>query len=309
MPGESRVFVHLRAGLRGSGQILFQPSSATGVAFLLLVLAASPAAAALCVAGILGATLCASRLERNTEAYLEGAGGFNGALLGLALWAFVEWSWVLVPLAVVGGAATGLVRVGFLRRIPLPPLTAPYVIVGWIMVPICTAWLGAVAAEPHAGAVAEAVVEEAASASASAIGILNGASQVLFLAVPWIGVLVVVAVGLHSRSAAIWVGLSAVLSWLMAIGCGLEPNLVASGLLGYNAMILASALELRRTPWPLAIAGVAGTVVLTSAALALGAVPLSAPFVVTAWIVFAIEPVCRRRVPDAPVASAPDSVA
>jgi urea transporter len=84
---------------------------------------------------------------------------------------------------------------------------------------------------------------------------------------------------------------------------------VASGLLGYNAMILASALELRRTPWPLAIAGVAGTVVLTSAALALGAVPLSAPFVVTAWIVFAIEPVCRRRVPDAPVASAPDSVA
>ncbi|MGA1018587.1 MAG: urea transporter, partial [Phycisphaerales bacterium] len=230
MSSESRVFVHLRAGLRGSGQILFQPSSATGVAFLLLVLAASPAAAALCVAGILGATLCASRLERNTEAYFEGAGGFNGALLGLALWAFVEWSWVLVPLAVVGGAATGLVRVGFLRRIPLPPLTAPYVIVGWIMVPICTAWFGAVAAEPHAGAVAEAVVEEAASASASAIGILTNASQVLFLPSAWVGVLVVVAVGLHSRSAALWVALSAALAWLVAVGCRMEPHLLASGL-------------------------------------------------------------------------------
>ena len=43
--------------------------------------------------------------------------------------------------------------------------------------------------------------------------------------------------------------------------------------------------------------------------MALVAVPLSAPFVVTAWIVFAIEPVCRRRVTYAPVASATDSVA
>jgi urea transporter len=84
---------------------------------------------------------------------------------------------------------------------------------------------------------------------------------------------------------------------------------VESGLLGYNAMILASALELRRTPWPLAIVGVAGTVVLTSAALAFGAIPLSAPFVLTAWIVFAIEPVFRRRVTDAPAASPTDSVA
>jgi len=116
-------------------------------------------------------------------------------------------------------------------------------------------------------------------------------------------------VGLHSRSAALWVALSAVLAWLMAIGFGLEPNLVASGLLGYNAMILASALEIRRTPWPLAIAGVAGTVVLTSAALALGAIPLSAPFVVTAWIVFAIEPVCRRRVPTPRAASETTSAA
>lgn len=99
------------------------------------------------------------------------------------------------------------------------------------------------------------------------------------------------------------------LSWLRAIGCGMEPNLVASGLVGYNAVILASALELRRTPWPLAIVGVAGTAELTSAALALIAIPLSASFVITEWIVLAIEPGCCRRMTDAPVASPTDSVA
>ena len=51
---------------------------ATGVALLLLLPAHSPSAAGSCVAGLLIATLCASRLERGTEAYFEGAGGFNG---------------------------------------------------------------------------------------------------------------------------------------------------------------------------------------------------------------------------------------
>jgi urea transporter len=284
MPRNPPAIAHLRAGLRGSGQILFQPSAATGAAFLLLVLVHSPAAAALCVAGILGATLCASQLERNSTAYLEGAGGFNGALLGLAMWAFVEWSWLLVPLTMLGGAATGLVRVAFLRWSTLPPLTAPYVIVGWIVLPSCAAWLG------------EAAVPDLAPAGMPAVGILTNASQVLFLAVPWIGLPVVAAVGLHSRSAAIWVGLSAALSWSIAAGCGLPPNLVASGLLGYNAMILASALESRRTSIPVAIVGVAITVWLTFAALALGVMPLSAPFVATAWMVFTIEHRRRNRV-------------
>ena len=43
--------------LRGSGQILFQPSAVTGALFLLLVLWQAPWAAATCLAGLVGATL------------------------------------------------------------------------------------------------------------------------------------------------------------------------------------------------------------------------------------------------------------
>jgi urea transporter len=68
--------------LRGSGQILFQPSALTGAAFLLLVLWQSPPAAGACIAGLFGATLSAMLLERSSAAYADGSGGFNGALLG-----------------------------------------------------------------------------------------------------------------------------------------------------------------------------------------------------------------------------------
>jgi urea transporter len=68
--------------LRGSGQILFQPSALTGAAFLLLVRWQSPPAAGACIAGLFGATLSAMLLERSSAAYADGSGGFNGALLG-----------------------------------------------------------------------------------------------------------------------------------------------------------------------------------------------------------------------------------
>lgn len=76
--------IGLLPALRRSGQILFQPSAVTGAGFLALVLLISPSLAMACLAGLLGATLCAWRFERETVAYLQGAGGFNGALVGLA---------------------------------------------------------------------------------------------------------------------------------------------------------------------------------------------------------------------------------
>ena len=146
------------------------------------------------MAGLLGATLIARLLERSGGAYADGSGGFNGALLGLALCAFVAGSWMLLPLALLGGGLTALVRVGLIRATPIPSFTAAYVLVGWVMLPICTRWLGEAA-------------PGVASSAPHAIAILTNSAQVLFLASPWVGVLVVVAVALHSRTAAIWVAL------------------------------------------------------------------------------------------------------
>ena len=80
--------------LRGSGQILFQPSALIGAAFLLLVLWQSPPAAGACIAGLFGATLSAMLLERSSAAYADGSGGFNGALLGQRALPSMRRSWL-----------------------------------------------------------------------------------------------------------------------------------------------------------------------------------------------------------------------
>ncbi len=272
----SRVPPFPVALLRGSGQILFQPSAVTGGIFLVLVLWQAPWAAASCMAGLLGATLTARRLEASSPAYLEGAGGFNGALFGLALWTFATTGWWLIPIAVLGGAASSVARWLFLRGTSLPPFTAPYVLVGWVTIPLAIMWLGG-----NEGALGEPALPPLAA--------LTNSAQVLFLTSPWIGIGVIAAVAAHSATAAIWITLASLLAWATSLAGPIPSELISDGLLGYNAMILAAALHARSTRVPIAVIGVVASVVLSAAMLELGLLVLSAPFVATAWLTVLAE--------------------
>lgn len=272
--------------LRGSGQMLFQPSAVTGGVFLLLILLQSSASFFVCLAGILGSTLCAYALEHPHEDYYEGLGGFNGGLLGLALSVFYEISSGLLLLVFTGGVLTGVLRVVLLKIMPVSPFTTPFVVVAWLSF-LCSDPLGFGPVEPP-------VVEEW-----RVYGLATNASQVLFMPHPWVGAIVFVAVFLHSRIAALWVAVASLVAWLTALVFDLPDGLIAAGLLGYNGLILAAALQHRDTPVPLVIAGVVITVWLTYLILLTGITPLSAPFVISAWLVIAAEAILagRRAVP------------
>jgi len=261
--------------------MLFQPSALTGGIFLLLVLSQSTAAFAMCMAGLAGSTACAYALEHPGKAYAEGEGGFNGGLLGLALAVFYEFGVASFSMALVGGLLTGLVRFGLLRMLPVPPFTAPFVLVAWPAF-LCAEWLdmgvrGLPSIDPW-----------------PLYALVTNASQVLFVLDPWVGVLVLVAVWLHSRTAATWVIAASFVAWLAAVLAHLPADLTAAGLLGYNAMILAAALQHRDTRRVLFVAGVATSVLLSYLCFRADIVPLSAPFVLSAWLVIAIEVLLAR---------------
>lgn len=269
--------------LRGCGQMLFQPSARTGTMFLALILSQSTSAFVMCLAGVLGATLCAGLLERPGTAYAEGEGGFNGGLLGLALSVFYEYGALLLLIGFVGGAATGLIRVVLLRLLPVPPFTAPFIIAAWPAFFASGNLLGLVALELQA------------SQAWHGYALATNASQVLFILHPWVGVLVFVAVRLHSRAAAIRVLAASVLVWLTVLLFGLPSDLAAAGLLGYNGLILAAALQYRKTRPLLFIGGVVLSVWLSYLFFRADVTPLSAPFVMSAWLVIAAETVLARR--------------
>jgi len=269
--------------LRGCGQMLFQPSARTGTLFLVLVLWQSPASFLMCLAGVLGATLCARGLEYPGAAYQEGEGGFNGGLLGLALTVFYDYGAWLMLAGFAGGAATGVIRVALLRLLPVPPFTAPFVMVAWPAFYLCGQLLGLAPLDPPS------------SQAWHGQALLTSASQVLFLLEPLAGAWVFVAVWLHSRAAAVWVAAASLIAWLAAWLSGLPGDLVAAGLLGYNGLILAAALQHRDTRPLLFTGGVVVSVWLSYLFFRAGVAPLSAPFVLSAWLVIAVEVVLARR--------------
>ncbi len=275
----------LLPALRGSGQILFQPSALTGSLFLLLVLSQSVWGLGLCVSGLVGATLSARALEPGSQAFRDGVGGFNGALAGLALWAMFEATPELPLIAFVSGALTGLVRVGLLRFVPLPPFTAPFVIVTWLVEYAGRVLLNLEAASPPS------------FSAGTAFAAATNASQVLFVSVPWVGAFVILAVAFHSRGAAVWVALASVVAWLTTAGSfGLLPaDLAAEGLLGYNALILAAAMHMLDVPRSLALVAVMASVWLSALFFLAPVATLSAPFVLVIWLVISGQAWWDRR--------------
>lgn len=274
--------VLVRPYLRGCGQMLFQPSARTGCVFLALILWQSPAALVACLAGVLGSTACARVLEYPGKPYFDGEGGFNGGLLGLALALFYQPGGVLAAVAFAGGVLTGLVRVALRGLLPVPSFTAPFILVAWV-------------GFSASGVLGLLPAQAALAQEPWYYGPLNNASQVLFLLDPWVGALVLVAVLLHSRTAAAWVVAASVVAWLTAWLMELPPALCAAGLLGYNALILAAALERRAIAIPLAVAGVILSVFLADLLLETGVTPLSVPFVASAWAVIAVNKAFGRR--------------
>ena len=257
--------------------MLFQPSALTGSLFLVLILCQSPAALATCVAGALGSTLCASLLERPEETYFKGLGGFNGGLVGLALPALFQFSGSLLLVALAGGVLTGLVRAVMLRTLLVPSFTVPFIVITWLG----SAAGGAIGLLPADTTIAPYLPNPYA--------LLTNSSQVLFLDDPWTGALVLVAVLLHSRTAAAWVAAASAIAWLTTVALHFPHDLTSAGLLGYNGLVLAAALQHRTISPSLAAAGVVLTVCLSYLSFEAGIAPLSMPFVVSAWVVIILD--------------------
>jgi urea transporter len=99
----------------------------------------------------------------------------------------------------------------------------------------------------------------------------------------------VLAVLLHSRAAAVWVATASLVAWLTTLVFGMPVGLTAAGLLGYNALILASGLQGRNIPLPLALGGVVISVWLSVLFFQAQLTTLSAPFVLSAWLVISLQ--------------------
>jgi len=282
--------------LNGIGQVYFTPSVMTS---LLLLLAISIESLALAFLTLLGAS-CSYALafccymyanaNANKAAYDIDSGMYalNGALIGLFIGNFFGVTPLLVLVAVLGALLTIPIANIVFRFKKYRGYTSAFILTSWLIYAIqSTLDLSAFSAPDSA--LMPLISIEANSLfklPTVVIPLLKGISQVSFIENALSGLVILVAIALSNIKHAIWIMLAVIISTVFSGLIGASSELVAQGLYGYNAILATLALVLYpRIPWPLTLLGMLLSCVITLGFHELSLLPLTAPFILSTWVV------------------------
>ena len=275
----------------GFSQVFLLQSALSGALILAGLFCNSWQLALLALLGCLVSRATAS-LWRDTKSEIaDGLYGFNGALVGIAIGVYWEISWLSILLLVIGAALSTWLARAFRRHAQLPGLTAPFIIAVWVLL------LVSLLAPQGVGLIDSVAQLEEGLPQWKMLGVALGDSvgQVMFQANVLTGVLFFLAIAWESRRKALYTLLGVLIPMLVI---PFVPETVwREGLLGYNAVLCAiywSGTSERRLLY--AVVSVVLSVLLELLALYAGLIPLTAPFVLSVWIVWLWSRCCQLAV-------------
>lgn len=265
--------------LRGVGQVMFQNNSYSGALFLVGIFYNSWLLGLAALIGTLTSTFAALLLNYSKKDIQNGLYGFNGALTGIAAWYFFEPS-ANSLLALVLGALLSTLVMHYLKKI-IPPFTAPFVLVTWLLIYTLVF-------------VFQLPLNSSSSPSLFTVNLFVATShsfgQVMFQENIITGLFFLLAITINNRLMAVYALYAAVLASLTAWLLAMPNTEINAGLMGYNAILCAIALASnhRRDLLWMTIAIILSTglnIVLAKT----GIITLTAPFVLSTWIVLSIK--------------------
>jgi len=289
--------------LRGIGQVMFQNNPLTGLFFLAAVgwgsyVGGVPRVFIGGLVAVVTATLTAQWLHVDQEGLASGLYGFNAYLVGLALPTFLAPSPRLWVYIVLGGAVSVIATLGkanLLQTWSIGGLTAPFVVVTWLLLLATFAFSGIEGSLGYGDKVTpiDPVAAYPLNFYEFGEGILKSISQV-FLKGNGISALFFLAgLAVSDIPAAVFAFVGAVVAVITAHVFGAETALITGGLYGFSPVLTAVALGAvfyRPSPRVVvyALLGTVFTVMVQGAmnvALKPIAIPtLTAPFVLVTWM-------------------------
>ena len=275
---------------RGIGQVMFQNNALSGLLMLIGIFLNSWEMGMLAVSGNIISTLTAYFSGYGRDDIKNGLYGFNGTLVGIAVGVFMELSLgSLLLMAVASCISTWIARLFNLQH-SLPGFTAPFILSVWGLLGICT-WI-----MPDILLVSDAVND-----TTQGINYFQtfsfGIGQVMFQGNIWTGLLFLVGILVNSRTAAFYTVIGALLPIPFAVLLGIDAETLNMGLMGYNGVLCAIALgdkTLKGLVW--ASCSVLLSVILQVIGMNLGITTLTAPFVVSVWIIMGIQKLVSVRI-------------
>jgi urea transporter len=277
--------------LNGFSQIFLQRHPLCGLLCLLAILIGAPALLGGALLGGLAGLLTAQRRGYPKAERQAGLYSYNGVLLGVLISQHFAWSAMLPPLILACGGLGAILTRQWLKHAArpddLPAYTAPFVILGWLL-------LGTAA--PNTFALGEPDALALLSAP------FTGLAQIMLLDQPLAGALIALGLWLASRHAAIWALIGA--SAGVLIGVVLDDSTGALlGLHSYNPALAALALSQTKRQPSLPLLGILLAILLTPGFAALHLPALTAPFILACWLVRASRRMLQKPRMDSPFES------
>jgi urea transporter len=266
---------YIHSILRGIGQIIFQNNIYSGLLFLIGIGYSAPLLCAGALLGTIISTGTAQTLNYSKEDIQNGLYGFNGALVGIAIWYFFGFSTTTLIVLIISAALTTPLNL-HLKKI-VPPYTAPFVIITWIAMYLLLSPFNSPLLPPSEST---GNTFELLSASVKSFG------QVMFQENSITGIIFILAIIINSGISAIYGIYAAILGSLTGMLLGEPVSTINAGLMGYNAILCAIALSDDKQSAFLRISmATLLTVILNIGFAESGTIALTAPFVLSTWIV------------------------
>lgn len=290
--------------LRGIGQVMFQDNPLSGLLFFLAIGWGSwaggvPQVAVCGLLAVVTSTLMAQWLRVDEAGLNAGLYGFNGYLTGLALATFMAPTLQLWVYVVLGGALSVVVMlalVNVFKTWGVSVLTAPFVLISWLLLLGTHAFSGLTGSALPA--VGQIVPIDAAAADLLRFGdflegLFASISQVFLKGHGPAAVLLLIGLAVSSLPAAVFALAGALVGVITAHLLGAESQLITAGLLGFNPVLTAIALGtvFYRPSLPVALYTLLATVLsvivqggMIAALTPFGIPTLTAAFVLVTWL-------------------------
>lgn len=296
--------------LRGTGQVMFQNNPLTGLLFLVGIFVNSWLLGLTALLGLVASTLAALLLGIDRALVRAGLFGFNGILVGIGLAFFLEPDPYLIAYIAFGAAASTVVMAGLANVLggrDLPALTAPFVLVTWLLLFAVHA-LGVLEptdfvtapAVPDPSAPVQTLLQPLPDAAGAGLTPANlahaffrGIGEVMFQDNLLTGAIFLVAILVNSRISAAMAAAGSLVGLAVALMLGADGVFVYHGLYGFNPLLCAIALcgVFFVATWKSALyallAAALSAVAFASATVLLqpfGMPALTAPFVLVTWL-------------------------
>lgn len=270
---------YIKIILRGVGQVMLQNNALTGLLFLVGIFYNSWVFGLGALFGNIISTFSAKFFGYSKENIEKGLYGFNGTLVGIAIFCFFGFNFISIS-AIIIGAILSTIMMHIINK-KIPAFTAPFVVSIWIIIigitllnlsPIITQFL-------------------AQNNSLNLFsGITMGFGQVMFQANVITGILFFAGIIVNSPVSAFFALYGSLLGGLFAMFLSFPVSMINLGLFGYNAVLCGIALgDRNRNAFWFATLAIILSVLINFYLDKIGIITLTAPFVLATWIVLFLK--------------------